>query len=512
MIMQAPSLIHRRNSVLRLLALIPMLLLAATRISFIFTEVRLSLQSYRIALSPQETPWVGTKHYAWLLTSSHFLPALKTSLEYGISKLLFGAFLSVIAALLLPKISSAIIRGSVLSAALLFSFLPEQAFMQWYFILDQSLQLEQYTFISSLVGMIHQIGPAVLLGGAGACIMKKSGRGILPFGGALLYIALLLSQWLSGYPFSFELLRSASMPKSLFGLYYQFGLADTDISVSAAIHTIMNILQLLPALLASLFLVLVIRRGNTEIKVPNGNEKQSHLAFLVLCILGVVLWVGAGIYIGTGQQADAEYLPNATFNSFLTLALGFPLFAIYSTTGSLATSNFKRPWISAFFIIFSAVGPGISIEYFFMFRQELSNTVFAPAFYIAISLLPLAAMISFLLFLNIKQGLPYVFPLMGLGAASILTNTLYNYVFISNPDNFGLTYHTQLFYQKVLYYNSIAGYTLPKASIFPSSMLVLLLVSLGIWAFSCIPLFRIAKQISSPVVPPTPFDAPTTPI
>lgn len=492
MIMKTPEKAFHGNFPVQLLALFPVSLLAAARLLPAFKELMTSFRSYNPILGSQESPWVGIENYQKLFSDPLFFPALQASLGYGVFQLVFGAVAAVLAALILPKIPFAILRGIVLSGALLFSFLPEQLLLQWFFSLEMSLQINQFSLIYTLTGMLHQIGPAVLLGGAGACIMQKSSRSIMRLSGALLYIGLLLSQLFDNYLVLFELIRPATQAKSLFSLSYHFGLLQMQISPSAAIHTIINALQFVPAVLAALLLVLAIRQDDAPPQTLGTGSKQSIPALLALSILGVVLCVGATIYLNAGRQADSAYLPGGARNSLLTLALSFPLFIVYSAAGSGAASAGKRPWMPAILVVFSAISPGIVTQYLTVRQWGLINSVFGTAFYAALSLVPLAAMISFLLFLDLKQGLAYAVPLAGLGAVSIFTDILHPLVFITDTNRQGLPFYS---------YASHTNYTASPMVDFSSATIVILLVCLGIWAFSCIPLLRISRQSPLPEAP-----------
>lgn len=486
MIRQTPAQNSRQADAFKFLFLFPAILFAVFKLFPIFYESIMAFKSFKalpFTGSLWDSPWAGSQNFQHLFQLISFPAALNTSFVYGLLQLIFGALCSLLAAVFFRKGRSATVCGVVFSAAMFFSFLPEQFLFQFVLSSGIAVQSNFYAAAYAAAGMIRQIGPAVLAGGAGSLLASKSNRKILRLGGALLYISLLVSQLFSNQLALFELLRPYTLNHSLVGLLHRAGILEMNFSDAAAIRTVMNLLQLLPTLGTALFLVLAMR-NDVPVSVAAPNQRKHNGPLLLFVMLGAA-FAGCGIVsIFISKQADRDLLPRAAFYSLLVMFIGFFVFLVYTLTGALAASACKRPWVPAFLLIFTGINVSFVSEYLLVQKQMMLNTVFAPAILSAFSIVPLAAIISFLFFLNRKQGLLVSLPLFGLAASSILTNLLYPLICISDLNQRGLSYYAYSF----LYYVTEPGNDTSAAG------RILLFFSLGLWAFSCISLFRLTTK------------------
>lgn len=485
---------------LKFLALIPAIALVFTRLWPILTGLVASLKNVDIMRGLWEAEWVGLQKFERLFSNPYFFSALGTTAAYGAALLIAGTLLAFLSALIFRKLRSPILRGVLLSGALLLSFLPEQLLLETALGIGMSPVTELFELGYIISGIISQVGLAVLLGAAGALLTENSGRPVLRFSGAFLYLFLRLAQLFSGSLASFELSRRKVMGGSLFFMTYQSGLQRGEVGEASAISVVVNLLQLLPVIAAVLVLLLALHRGNAAPgQISAGKTKAPTV--IVLCALCALFVLGAAVYVIMGGSTDRDGLPGAVLISLVHVFIGAVVFSVFALPGAAASAASRRPFVTALFLIFTGLAPGMVMDYDMGRRLALMNSVIGPPLFAALSLLPLAAVISYFFHLNRRRALVFALPVLGLALQGILTNVLYPLLFISNTGMQSLPFISHL----VLTKYPVGGISVS------GSTLVLTLISLAIWALSCIPLFRRTdgvpqeQPLSQPQIPAAQF-------
>lgn len=482
MVQQKPA----SYSGLRILILIPAVLLVFTRLWPLLNAFAAAFKQFNFMKGIEGSEWVGFANFEWLFANRKFLPALETTRNYGLALLVSAVLLAFLSAILIPKLRSPLARAVILSAALLLSFLPEQLLLEGVLALGMTPASGLYEAGHILSGIVNQAGFAILLGAAGACLAQNSSRPILRYSGAFLVLSLRLVQFFSSCLVAFEMVRP-STEASLFSLSYQSGILTGNISGASAVSTFVNLLQLLPVIAVVLFMLLALYRKDTSLPLAAGGKAKA-IPVAVLCVLGLVFFIAGVVIAMSGMGPDGNYLPRAVIFSLIHMLVGSVVFAIFAVPGAAASASFKRPLVPALFLIFTGLSGGLMMEYYMGRSLQLVNTVIGPPIFAALSLMPFAAVISYLFYLNRGKGLAFALPVLGLALQSVLTNVIYPILLTNSGETQTLPFYAYM----VLAQYGGAGNS------FSGSAIVLTLLSLGLWALSCISLFRMPAAADAP--------------
>lgn len=482
MVLQKPA----GRSGLRFLIFIPAVFLVFTRLWPVLNTALASFKDVNLMRGIGGSPDVGLDQYGQLLGDPRFPATLGTTLLHGLLPLMAGGLLALLSALLIERLRSSTVRAVILTVALLLSFLPEQLLLEASQALGFTPLAGLYEAGYLISGVINQAGIAILLGAAGICLTQKGDRGILRYSGVFLVLCIRLPQLFSTYLAVFEQMRPSMGNSSLFHQIYQSGLHYGDVSGASAATVVIWLLQLVPTLAAVLFMVLAMHRKGDAPQLSTAGKLKAP-SVIGLCVLGALLFLGAVVAVVIGTGPDGDYLPRAAMFSLVHMAVGAAVFGIFALPGAVSSAFGRRPFAPALFILFTGLG-GLMMEYYMARALQLINTVVAPPVFTALSLVPLAAAISYLFYLNRRQGIMFAVPVLGLALQSILTNVLYPAMLVSDAGMQTLPVYSYLV---------LAQYSGAERG-FSGATIVLTLLCLSVWAFSCIPLFRQTGEAQAP--------------
>lgn len=412
---------------LRVLIIIPILILVLAKgIPLVYT-LFLSFQNYDMMRSS----WVGFQNFAALFGDEVFIGALSNTFLYSLIAFVVGGLLSILSALLLSSTQSRAVRGFVLSLALLFSFLPVQFYTFLQSLSPDRANRNVYILQMLLINCLPAIGIAVLVGGAGACLAGKNG-GALRFGGALLYVMLTFARLFSTNLDEFVTMTGpAYAGNTLYLNELRTGFLMFQMGQASAIRVVANLLQLLPAILA-LVLIMVLLRKKEETPAP-AMSKAKLLPALPIALVLAVVFFGAAVVLSVGNMSWAE--PSfllSIFNSLGFVSVGGFFFCIMAIPAAAAGASFKKPVVSALFVLLSALSASVASEYLLTRSMGGVNTLLFPAFWAAVRLLPLIAFIAYFFYLSPKRAVWYSIPVLCLAFQSLFSNLVQPWAYLSD--------------------------------------------------------------------------------
>lgn len=460
----------QQNKKMRWFLLVPLLYLFVFRIFPAGYTFVLSFSRY--ALSKKSMDWIGTKNYASLVSLPQFSSAFAQTLLQAIGPLVLGILLAFLSAAYLAKCKSRILRGVLLSLALLFSFVPEQFYALILVQLRAAFDPSLLQFFVIVFNALPIVGAAVLIGTAGAILAGPQARGSLRMGGAIFFSALLLSQTLTTNLQSYATFSDPTQT-NLFAMGYQMAFSQMDISIGSALYTVLNLLQLFLALGGFLLVVLLLHKDEAPGGVPE--RQRCHPALLLVgIVLGVALMAGGALLVVSHQDLTAPS-SSSLFTSYFTMVVGAFVFLLFAFPSALAASSFKRAIVPALFLLAAALSHSFTGEYLLTRAAKLSLSAFSAAIWTALSFAPLMGCAAYLLFAGRKRALWYALPLLGLALQSLLNQFFYAHLFVTSEGAFSLSYVSRQFFL-----------TQGQRGILNNTALwALCLLSLGLWAISC---------------------------
>lgn len=282
----------KRNTLVVWAVAVPALLLMWFLIVYpLFTTFLLSVKEYSPALGLFGSPFVGMQNFKELFASQVFLTIFSNTLFYGVCTLVFGGAYVFGATYGVRCIKNSWLKCAVLCALLLPVFVPSTLAAKLLLPHAWANQAQLYR-IGPVLNEVFFIAPAVVLAGAFMEKQVSPRRCALFTAGCYvcLHLILLLSPDMNYIMQSYSPLTYQTA--DVFDTYaYRKGYLQSDYCYGAAIYCVKFALQLVPAIIGTVGLILLANGRKNRLPDAQTKTGAGAVTAAVLGMVGILLVV-----------------------------------------------------------------------------------------------------------------------------------------------------------------------------------------------------------------------------
>lgn len=371
-----------------------LLLFAVIKIVPMLGSFLISFKSYSLAGGIGNSPWIGLQNYQKFISSYGFSGLIRNSILLNAAGLLLNGLVAFGLAQLVLHVESPRLARIATGLLALPAFLPNAAYISVMFSLFgvPSGDHAAVTYVMQYLA-VDGIKNGFLAGFMGAlCGRAAMQRGKRPVWGAAAGIgACLLFRFSSLLTPDAELSQLMSNPESfsfsdIFDTYqYRTGLLNSDYSFSGAVWMTKNLLQILPAILAAVLLVVMLRQYFRYLEHPPLYEENAGangqngfgVAAIALSLAIPVFFTAVNLVTSrpsSGESVSMEALWGMAGYSLVITILATITFGVVTLLLAFSLSKLFNGVTITVFLFLSTILNNTTGEYLFYRSAGMVNT------------------------------------------------------------------------------------------------------------------------------------------